>query len=162
MFTDLIDDILIRIIDLLNYKDYDPLLCSSKFINKFMLNRYFEYKIITNNIPISFCASGCSNNLNTLILFGDNNISDVLLRCLPKLKHLKLLSNNKITDEGLKYIPNITNLNLKTNDKITDDGLKYIPNVTILNLKNNMEITNDGLKYIPNITKLNLKTIIIK
>lgn len=97
MFIDLIDDLLIRIIDLLGYKDHNSLLCLCKFINKFMLSCYFKYKVITNNISISFYTSKYSDNLNILILFDDNKISDVSLQHLRKLKHLGLLSNTNIT-----------------------------------------------------------------
>ena len=130
MFTYLIDDILIQIIDLLDYKDRDSLFCSGKFINNFMLNCYFKYKIAANNIPTSFYTLGYSNNLDILILFRDNKITDILLKYLCKLRHLELLLNKNITDDGLKYISDITYLKLGSNRKITDNGF-WVHNVVV-------------------------------
>ena len=118
MITYLPNDILMIIIDVLDFKDRCSLFCSNKCINQFAIDYYFKYEITANKISFIYITKNI-NTLHTLILSEDINITDELLISLSKLKHLELAKNKNITDLGLSYIPSITNLNLESNKNIT-------------------------------------------
>src|SRR5919106_2485344 len=100
MITYLPNDILMIIIDVLDFKDRCSLFCSNKCINQFAIDYYFKYEIIANKISSIYITK----NINTLILSEDINFTDELLMSLSKLKHLELAKNQNITDIGLSYI----------------------------------------------------------
>ena len=118
MITYLPNDILMIIIDVLDFKDRCSLFCSNKCINQFASDNYFKYEIIANNISFIYITKNI-NTLHTLILSEDINITDELLISLSKLKHLELAKNKNITDVGLSYIHLVPNLNLSKNQNIT-------------------------------------------
>lgn len=99
-------------------------------------------------------------NLTSLDL-SIGNIYDKDLKYLPNLQNLtslRLYRNMEITNEGLKLLPNLTSLDLILDHSITDEGITHLKNLTQLNLSENYLITDEGLNQtdLQNLTSLNL------
>ncbi len=77
--------------------------------------------------------------LEKLILWNNNNITDIGLRCVPNLKVLMMYKNTKITDDGIKCCKKLQHFQTLTNN-ISD--ISHLTELTELNIQNNVKIRN--------------------
>ncbi len=77
--------------------------------------------------------------LEKLILWNNNNITDIGLRCVPNLNVLMMFSNSKITDAGIKYCKKLRHFQTLSNN-ISD--ISHLTELTELNIRNNIKISN--------------------
>ena len=120
--------------------------------------RNLETLILWGDNQISGWIVTTFNKLTTLNLGYNSNVKDHHLICLPGLTSLDLTNNTTITDYGISTLTNLTDLSLYDEHAITDQCVSKLTKLQSLSMFGSTTITDDGIKNLTNLRTLCLRS----